>query len=156
MLKKWYIIKTKKIKMLDKELKDKINKIAVEIEKIEQTAKQKKTYFINKCNEEFDPKIKDHGEQLLHQQTKLNELLLNINELKTKKKELISITKKLELEYNSLKREKEKILNHNLKAIEKEKKTKTKDIDTKIKILEKELKSSEKKIKLLRNSELNI
>jgi len=47
--------------MLDEELRDHINKIAVEIEKIEQTAKQKETYFTNKCNEEFDPKIKDFG-----------------------------------------------------------------------------------------------
>ena len=145
MLKKWYIIKTKKIKMSDEELRDHINKIAVEIEKIEQTAKQKETYIKNKCNEEIDPKIKDLGEQLLHQQTKLNELLKNINELTAKKKELLSNTKKLESEYNSLKREKKKFLNHNLKAIEKEKKTKTKNIDTKIKMLEKELKSSEKK-----------
>lgn len=145
MLKKWYIIKTIKIKMSDEELRDKINKIAVEIEKIEQTAKQKETYLTNKCNEEFDPKIKDLGEQLLHQQTNFNELLKNINDLTAKKKELLSITKKLESECNSLKLEKEKILNHNLKAIEKEKKTKTKDIDTKIKMLEKELKSSKKK-----------
>jgi len=131
--------------MSDEELRDKINKIAVEIEKVEQTAKQKENYVTNKCNGEFDPKIKDLGEQLLHQQTKLNELLKSINELTAKKKELLSITKKLESEYNSLKREKKKFLNHNLKAIEKEKKTKTKDIDIKIKMLEKELKSSEKK-----------
>ena len=130
--------------MSDEELRDKINKIAVEIEKVEQTAKQKENYVTNKCNGEFDPKIKDLGEQLLYQQTKLNELLKSINELTAKKKELLSITKKLESEYNSLKREKKKFLNHNLKAIEKEKKTKTKDIDTKIKMLEKELKSSEK------------
>ena len=130
---------------LDEELRDQITKIAVEIEKIEQTAKQKETYFKNKCNEEYDPKIRELGEQLLHQQTILNKLLKSINELTAKKKELIPITKKLESEYNTMKREKEKILNHNLKAIDKEKKTKTKDIDTKIKLLEKELKSSEKK-----------
>ncbi len=138
----WYIIKTKKIKMSDEELRDQINKIAVEIEKIEQTAKQKETYLIKKFNEEFDPKIKDLKEQLLHQQTNLNELLKNLKGLTAEKKELVSITKKLESEYKSLKREKENILNHNLKAIEKEKKTKTKDIDTKIKMLEKELKSN--------------
>ena len=130
--------------MSDEELRDQINKIAVEIEKIEQTAKQKETYLTNKCNEEFDPKIKDLGEQLLHQQTDLNDLLKKINDLTAKKKELLSITKKLESECNSLKLEKEKTLNHNLKAIEKEKKTKTKDIDIKIKMLEKELKSSKK------------
>ena len=129
----------------DEELRDQITKIAVEIEKTEQTAKQKETYFKNKCNEEYDPKIRELGEQLLHQQTILNKLLKSINELTAKKKELIPITKKLESEYNTMKREKEKILNHNLKAIDKEKKTKTKDIDTKIKLLEKELKSSEKK-----------
>ena len=129
----------------DEELRDKITKIAVEIENTEQTAKQKESYFKNKCNEEFDPKIRDLGEQLLHQQTKLNEILKSINELTAKKKELLPITKKLESEYISLKKEKEKILNYNLKAIDKEKKTKTKDIDTKIKLLEKELKSGEKK-----------
>jgi len=145
LLKKWYIIKTEKIKMSDEELRDKINKIAVEIEKIEQIAKQKESYLINKCNEEYNPKVKDLGEQLLHQKTKLNELLKNINELTVKKKESLSIIKKLESDYNSMKREKDKFLNHNLKAIEKEKKTKTKSIDTKIKMLEKELKSSEKK-----------
>ena len=131
--------------MPDEELRDQITKIAVEIEKTEQTAKQKETYFKNKCNEEYDPKIRDLGEQLLHQQTMLNEILKNLNELTAKKKELLSITKKLESEYNSLKKEKEKILNHNLKAIDKEKKIKTKDIDNKIKLLEKELKSSKKK-----------
>ncbi len=145
MLKKWYIIKPNKIKMSDEELRDQITRIAVEIEKIEQTAKQKKNYITNKCIEEYDPKIKDIGAQLLQQQTILNEVLKNIYELTAKKKELLSITKKLESEYNSLNKEKDKILNQNLKAIEKEKKTKTKDIDNKIKMLEKELKSSEKK-----------
>lgn len=129
----------------DEELRDQITEIAVEIENIEQTAKQKESYFKNKCNEEYDPKIRELGEQLLHQQTKLNEILKSINELTAKKKELLPITKKLESEYNSTKKKKEQILNHNLKAIEKEKKTKTKDIDTKIKLLEKELKSGEKK-----------
>jgi hypothetical protein len=129
----------------DEELRDQITKIAIDIEKIEQTAKQKKIYFTNKCNEEFDPKIRELGEQLLHQQAILNELLKNINELTVKKKELVSITKKLESECSSLNKEKEKILNHNFKAIEKEKKTKTKDIDIKIKLIEKELKAREKK-----------
>jgi len=135
----------KKIKMSDEELRDQITRIAVEIEKVEQTAKQKKTYFTNKCDEEFDPKIRDIGEQLLHQQTKLNELLKSLNELTAKKKELLTITKKLESEYNSLIKEKQKIFNQNIKAIERERKSKTKDIDTKIKLLEKELKTSEKK-----------
>jgi len=145
LVKKWYIIKLKKIKMSDEELRDQITKIAVEIKKIEQVAKQKKNYITNKCIEEYDPKIKDIGEQLLQQQTILNEVLKNIYELTAKKKELLSITKKLESEYNSLNKEKEKILNRNLKAIEKEKKIRTKDIDNQIKMLERELKSSEKK-----------
>jgi len=121
--------------MSDEELSNQITKIAVEIEKVEQTAKDKKTYFTNKCGEEYDPKIKALGEQLLHQQTKLNEVLKNLNDLTAEKKELLSITKKLESEYNSLIKEKEKILNQNIKAIEREKKSKTKDIDTKIKLL---------------------
>jgi len=128
--------------MSDEERRDQITKIALEIEKVEQTAKQKKNYVTNKCIEEFDPKIKDLGEQLLHHQTKLNEVLKSVNELTAKKKELLSITKKLESEYNSMNKEKEKTLNQNLKAIEKERKSKTKEIDAKIKTLEKELKSS--------------
>jgi hypothetical protein len=131
--------------MSDEELSNQITKIAVEIEKVEQTAKQKKAYFTNKCDEEYDPKIMDLGEQLLQQKTLLNEVLKNINELTAKKKVLIAITKKLESEYNSLIKEKEKIFNQNVKAIEREKKSKTKDIDAKIKLLEKELKASEKK-----------
>ncbi|MBY8987911.1 MAG: hypothetical protein KGD61_05605, partial [Candidatus Lokiarchaeota archaeon] len=119
--------------MSDEELRDQITKIAVEIQKIEQTAKQKENYVTNKCNEDFDPKIKALGEQLLDQQTILNEILKNINELTVKKKELLSITKNLESRYNSLMKEKEKILYQNLKAIDKEKKAKTKDIDNQIK-----------------------
>ena len=131
--------------MSDEELSKQITKIAVEIEKVDQTAKQKKTYFTNKCDEEYDPKIKDVGERLLLHQTELNELLKNLNDLTAKKKELLTITKKLESEYNSVIKEKEKIFNQNIKAIEREKKSKTKDIDTQIKLLEKELKASEKK-----------
>ena len=131
--------------MSDEELSKQITKIAVEIEKVDQTAKQKKNYFTNKCDEEYDPKIKDVGERLLHHQTELNELLKNLNVLTAKKKELLTITKKLESEYNSLIKEKEKIFNQNIKAIEREKKSKTKDIDAKIKLLEKELKAIEKK-----------
>ena len=131
--------------MSDEELRDQITKIAVEIQKIEDIAKQKENYITNKSNEDFDPKIKALGEQLLHQQALLNEVLKNINELTVKKKELISLTKKLESEYDTFQRQKEKILYQNLKAIEKEKKAKTKDIDYQIKMLEKELKTSEKK-----------
>jgi len=131
--------------MSDEELSNQITKIAVEIERVEQTAKKKQTYFSNKCDEEYDPKIKDIGEQLLHQQTKLNDVLKNLNKLTGQKKELLSVTKKLESEYNSLIKEKEKIFNQNIKAIEREKKSKTKDIDNKIKLLEKELKASENK-----------
>jgi len=131
--------------MSDEELSNQITKIAVEIEKVEQTAIQKKNYYTNKCDEEYDPKIRDIGEQLLQQQTKLNETLKSLNELTAKKKELLSITKKLESEYNSWIKEKEKIYNQNIKAIEREKKSKTKDIDSKIKLLEKELKASDKK-----------
>ncbi|MHA1473106.1 MAG: hypothetical protein ACTSQW_08425, partial [Promethearchaeota archaeon] len=111
--------------MSDEELSNQITKIAVEIEKVEQTAKQKKTYFTNKCDEEYDPKIMDLGEQLLQQKTLLNEVLKNLNELTAKKKGLIAITKKLESEYNSLIKEKEKIFNQNVKAIEREKRSKT-------------------------------
>ena len=131
--------------MSDEELSNQITKIAVEIEKVEQTAIQKKNYYTNKCDEEYDPKIRDIGEQLLQQQTKLNETLKSLNELTAKKKELLSITKKLESEYNSWIKEKEKIYNQNIKAIEREKKSKTKDIDSKIKLLEKELKAGDKK-----------
>ena len=121
-----------------------ITKIAVEIDRVEKTAKQKENYVTNKYNDEFDPIIKDLGEQLLLQQNKLNEVLKNLNEFTAKKKELLASTKSLELKYNSLMREKEKVLYQHLKAIEKEKKTKTKDIDNQIKTLEKELKSREK------------
>ena len=131
--------------MSDEELKDKITKIAVKIQSVEDVAKQKEHYVTNKYNEEFDSVIKDLGEQLLLQQTKLNEVLKNLNDLTVKKKELLSVTKNLESKYNSLIREKEKIIYQHLKAVEKEKKTKTKVIDSQIKTLEKELKSSEKK-----------
>lgn len=130
--------------MSDEELRDQITKIAVEIEKVEQIAKQKENYVRNKYDEEFDPIIKELGEQLLIQQTQLNDVLKNLNVLTAKKKELLSVTKDLESKYNSLMREKEKVIYQHLKAVEKEKKTKTKDIDSQIKTLEKELKSKEK------------
>jgi hypothetical protein len=130
--------------MSDEELRDQITKIAVEIEKVEQIARQKENYVKNKYSEEFDPIIKDLGEQLLLQQTQLNEVLKNLNDLTSKKKELLSITKDLESKYNSLMKGKEKVIFQHLKAVEKEKKTKTKSIDNQIKTLEKELKSREK------------
>ncbi len=131
--------------MPDEELRDQINKIAVEIEKIEQIAKQKETYITNKLKEEFDPKISEIEVKLQNQQSIFNELVNKINGLTSKKKELIPIIKKLENEYNTLKKNREKSLNVKLKAITKEKKTKTKVIDQNIKLLEKELKASEKK-----------
>ena len=115
--------------MSDEEIRDQITKIAVQIQKIEDVAKQKENYITNKCNEDYDPQIKEMGEKLLHHQNILNDILQKINELTAKKKELLSIIKKLETDYNNL---------------EKEKKTKTKEIDSQIKVLEKELKSSEK------------
>ncbi|MFX0024618.1 MAG: hypothetical protein ACFE9S_20060 [Candidatus Hermodarchaeota archaeon] len=127
--------------MSDEELRDQINKIAVQIEKIEQTAKQKEYYITNKLNEQFSPKINEIEGKLLQHQTILNELNKQIDELTSKKKELLPIVKNLENEFNNLKKEKDKYLNSNLKAIEKEKKTKTKEIDRQIKLLEKELKT---------------
>ena len=82
--------------MSDEELRDQITKIAVKIQSIEDTAKQKENYVTNKYDEEFDPMIKDLGEQLLQEQAKLNEVLKNINELTVKKKELLLVTKNLE------------------------------------------------------------
>ena len=111
--------------MSDEELKNQITKIAVEIQKVEDIAKKKENYVTIKYNEEFDPVIKEIGEQLLFQQNQLNEVLKTLNELTAKKKELISVTKDLESKYNSLMREKEKIIYQHLKAVEKEKKSKT-------------------------------
>ncbi|MFW9972807.1 MAG: hypothetical protein ACFFDF_21655 [Candidatus Odinarchaeota archaeon] len=126
--------------MSDEELRDQINKIAVQIEKIEQTSKQKVNYMRNKLNAQFDPKITEIEGKLQHHQTILNGLNKQIDELTSKKKELLSIIKNLESEHNNLNKEKTKYLNTNLKAIEKEKKSKTKEIDREIKSLEKELK----------------
>jgi chromosome segregation ATPase len=131
--------------MSDEELRDQINQIAVQIEKIEQTAKQKVSYITNKVNEEFVPKISDVEGKLKHHQTILNELNQKIGELTAKKKDLLPIVKNLENEFNNLKKEKERNLNLKLKAIEKEKKTKSKEIDRQIKTLEKELKSLQNK-----------
>ncbi len=131
--------------MSDEELRDQINKIAVQIEKIEQVAKQKESYISNKLSGEFDPKISEIEGKMRQQKSILNDLNMQIDVLTSKKKELIPIVKNLENEWNNLKKEREKSLNLNLKAIEKEKKTKTKDIDRQIKALEKELKSLETK-----------
>jgi len=126
--------------MSDEELRDQINKIAQEIENIEQTANQKETYVNNRLNEEFDSKIGEIESQLQKEQTILDEIVKSINELEVNKREMIPIVKDLERKYNSLRKNKEKALNEQLKAIIKEKKTKSKVINRKIKLLEKELK----------------
>jgi hypothetical protein len=71
----------------EQDLRDKINKIAIEIEKIEEVAKKKDAYVENKINEEFNPKISEIGLKLQNQQARLDELLSKINELMLKKKE---------------------------------------------------------------------
>ena len=131
--------------MSDEELRYQINKIAVEIEKIEETAKQKEAYIKKKLNKEFDTKISVLELKLQNQQTIFNELVKKVDELTSKKKQLTPIIKNLENEYNNLKKDKQKALNENLRAIDKEKKIKTKAIDREVKLLEKELKSSENK-----------
>lgn len=131
--------------MSEEELRDQINKIALEIEDIEQTAKQKETYVRNRLNEEFDHKIGEIESQLQKEQAILDEIVKSINELEGNKKEMIPVIKDLEQKYNRLRKDKEKSLNEQLKAIIKEKKTKSKVIDRDIKLLEKELKTSDKK-----------
>lgn len=131
--------------MSDEELRDQINKIAVEIEKIEQTAKQKETYVKNRISEEFDAKISEIETELQKEQAILDEIVKSINELAINKKEMIPVVKNLEQKYKNLKKDKEKALNEQLKSIIKEKKVKSKIIDQKIKLLEKELKAKEKK-----------
>jgi len=128
--------------MSDEELRDQINKIAVEIEKIEVIAKQKEAYIKSRIEEDFGPKMSEIESKLQSQQAILNELNNKIDDLTSKRKELIPIVKNLEKEYNNLKKDKEKDLNKKLKAIVKEKQVKTKTIDREIKLLEKELKSS--------------
>ncbi|MFX0083568.1 MAG: hypothetical protein ACFE94_17610 [Candidatus Hodarchaeota archaeon] len=127
--------------MTDEGLRDQINKIAVEIEKIEVTAKQKEAYIKNRIEQEFGPKISEIESKLQNQKDILNQLNKNIDELTSKRKELILIVKNFEKEYSNLKRDKQKELNQKLKAIVKEKQVKSKRIDREIKILEKELKS---------------
>ena len=128
--------------MSDEELRDQINKIAVEIEKIELIAKQKESYIKSRIEEEFGPKMSEIESKLQSQQAILDEFNSRINDLTSKRKELIPIVKSLEKEYNNLKKDKEKESNEKLKAIVKEKQVKTKAIDREIKLLEKELKSS--------------
>ena len=127
--------------MSDEELRDQINRIAVKIEEIEETAKKKEAYINNKICEEIDPKIGEAVLKLQDQQKIFNELIERIDGLVLEKKKLIPIIKKLEQECTNLKKEKDKMLNENLKSIAKEKKTKTKTIDKEIKVLEKELKA---------------
>ena len=131
--------------MSDEELRDQINRIAMQIEKIEQTAKQKETYITTKLNDEVGPRLSEIEGQLQHHKTILDEVNKKIDELTSKKKELVTIVSNLEKEYNTLKKVKEKTLHDKLKAIEKEKKIKTRDIDREIKKLEKELKALETK-----------
>lgn len=129
----------------EQELRDKINKIAIEIEKIEETANKKDAYIENKINEEYNPKISEIGLKLQNNQAKLTEFLSKIDGLMLKKKELILVIKNLEQEYNSLKKTKDKAINNNIKAIAKERKTRTKVVDRDIKLLERELKTEKKK-----------
>ena len=128
--------------MSDEQLRDQINKIAVEIEKAEQIAKQKETYISSRIEEEFGPKIREIEAQLQNQKGILDQLNKNIEDLTSRKNELVPIVKNLEKEYANLLKEKKKSLNEKLKAIVKEKQSKTKIIDKGIKQLEKELKTS--------------
>jgi hypothetical protein len=131
--------------MSDEELRNQINKIAVEIEKIEESAKQKEAYVRKRLNEEFDPKISVIEAELKKQQAILDEIIKSIEELEVKKKDMMPIVKDLEKKYSNLKKEKEKYITDRCKAISKEKKMKTKVIDRNIKIIEKELKTLDKK-----------
>ena len=127
------------------ELRDRINKIAFEIEKIEETAKKKDAYIEKKINDEFNPKISEIGLKLQNQQAVFDELVSKIEDLILKKKTLIPVIKNLEQEYRNFKKAKIKALNENIKAIAKEKKSKTKVIDRDIKLFERELKSEKRK-----------
>jgi hypothetical protein len=127
------------------QLRDRINKIAFEIEKIEETAKKKDNYIANKINEEFNPKISEIGLKLQGQQEIFDDFVSKIDALMLKKKKLIPVIKNLEQEYRILKKTREKALNENIKAIAKEKKNKTKVIDREIKSLERELRTDKNK-----------
>lgn len=130
--------------MSKEELKNRINKIAVEIEKLEISSKQKEVYITNKINEEFGSQISEVELNLRKQQAVYDALSTDINELISRKKELTPIVKALEKKYNNLKRDRKKELSSKLKAIAKEKNNKTKDIDRAIKMLERELKTPQK------------
>ena len=67
--------------MSDEELRDQINKIAVEIESIEETAKKKEAYVRNKLNQEFDPKIQEVESKLERERAILDEILKRGREL---------------------------------------------------------------------------
>jgi hypothetical protein len=131
--------------MSDEQLRDQINKIAVEIEKVEEIAKQKEAYISSRIEEEYGQKINELESKLQTQKEILERLNNNIKDLTSKKNKLVPIVRNLEKELNTLKKEREKSLNEKLKAIVKEKQTKTKVIDKDIKLLEKELKSSRDK-----------
>lgn len=131
--------------MSDEELRDQINKIALEIEKVDETAKKKEAYVKKRLDEEFDPKIEEIESQLQREHAILDEILKSIDKLEANKREMIPFVKDLEKKYNNLKKEKDKTFNEQLKAISKEKKMKSKVIDRNIKLLEKELKLVDKK-----------
>ena len=131
--------------MSDEELKDRINKIAIEIEKLEISAKQKEVYIVNKIDEEFGSQISEVELNLQKQQAVYEELKSNINDLMSRKKDLTPIVKALEKKYNNLKKERKKALSSKLRAITKEKNNKTKIIDKNIKLLERELKTPQSK-----------
>ena len=128
--------------MSEEELKKKINKIAVEIEKLEVSANQKEKYIRNRVDEEFGSKISEIESKIQAQQTVFDELSNKIDNLITEKKNMMTSLKNLRKEYNDLKKSREKTLSTKLTAISREKKIKTKQIDRSIKLLEKELKSS--------------
>ncbi|MFX1325178.1 MAG: hypothetical protein ACFE8N_09480, partial [Promethearchaeota archaeon] len=86
--------------MSDEELRDRINKIALEIEKVEETAKKKKEYIASKITEDFDPKINELKLELQNQQSVLDQLNKNIDELTVRKKEITTTIKSLEKDYN--------------------------------------------------------
>ena len=128
--------------MSDEKLRDQINKIAVEIENVEEVARQKEAYIASRIEEEFGPKINEVESKLQSQKEILERLNTNIKDLISKKNDLVPIIRNLEKELNSLRKDREKSLNEKLKAIVKEKQSKTKLIDKDIKLLEKELKTS--------------
>lgn len=128
--------------MSDEQLRDQINKIAVEIEKAEEVARQKEAYISSRIEEEFGAKISDIEAKLQIQKDKLDQLNKNIEVLTSEKNEVVPIVKDLEKKLAVLKKERQKSLNEKLKAIVKEKQSKTKVIDKDIKQLEKELKTS--------------